>query len=337
MKGFSVIIVTWNGLHHLKTFLPSVCETDYPDFEIILADNASTDGTVEWVNQYFPEVIISTFDDNYGYCGGNNKAVPFASKEVILFLNNDVKVDPQWLHGINRCFQKDEEIAAVQPKLLSYNEPDHFEYAGAAGGFLDKYGYPYCRGRIFETVEKDEGQYDTTSEIFWASGAALAIKKDLFIELGGFDEDFEFHMEEIDLCWRVQRSGFKIFYTPESTVYHLGGGSLTMGSPRKVYYNFRNNLFMLWKNYSTSELFFWLPIRLKLDVIAAWKSLLSGNAADFFAIAKAHLHFFSGIIKVHSKRRMGLENKPRDLSGKASFSIIWQYFISGKKKFTELP
>jgi len=337
LKGFSIIIVTWNGLHHLKTFLPSVCDTKYPDFEIILADNASTDGTVEWVKKNFPEVIISTFDDNYGYCGGNNRAVAGASKEILLFLNNDVKVHPDWLHGINNCFAKDELIGAVQPKLLSYTEPDHFEYAGAAGGFIDKFGYPYCRGRIFETVEKDEKQYDESSEIFWASGAALAIKKDLFIQLHGFDEDFEFHMEEIDLCWRVHRSGSKVFFTPESTVFHLGGGSLAMGSPRKVYYNFRNNLFMLWKNYSTSELFLRFPIRLKLDVIAAWKSLLSGNSSDFLAIAKAHLHFFAGIIKVHAKRRDGLANKPKDLVGKSSFSIIWQYFISGKKKFNQLP
>jgi GT2 family glycosyltransferase len=337
LKGFSILIVTWNGLHHLKTFLPSVCATEYPDFEIILADNASTDGSVEWINEHYPEVIVATFEDNYGYCGGNNRAVETASKEILLFLNNDVKVNPDWLYGINKCFEHDEFIGAVQPKILSYNEPKYFEYAGAAGGFIDKFGYPFCRGRIFETVEKDDHQYDEVSEIFWASGAALAIKRDLFIELGGFDEDFEFHMEEIDLCWRVHRSGFKVFYTPESTVYHLGGGSLAMGSPRKVYYNFRNNLFMLWKNYSTSELILRFPIRLKLDVIAAWKSLLSGNTSDFFAIAKAHIHFFKGISTVHSKRKKSVINRPKELRGKSSFSIIWQYFISGKKRFNELP
>lgn len=337
MKGFSILIVTWNGLHHLKTFLPSVCATEYPDFEIILADNASTDGSVEWVNEHYPEVIVATFEDNYGYCGGNNRAVETASKEILLFLNNDVKVNPDWLYGINKCFGHDEFIGAVQPKILSYNEPKYFEYAGAAGGFIDKFGYPFCRGRIFETVEKDDHQYDEVSEIFWASGAALAIKRGLFIELGGFDEDFEFHMEEIDLCWRVHRSGFKVFYTPESTVFHLGGGSLAMGSPRKVYYNFRNNLFMLWKNYSTSELILRFPIRLKLDVIAAWKSLLSGNTSDFFAIAKAHLHFFKGISTVHSKRKKSIIIRPKELRGKSSFSIIWQYFISGKKRFNELP
>tara|TARA_R110002124_G_scaffold65974_1_gene180226 strand:+ start:3633 stop:4607 length:975 start_codon:yes stop_codon:yes gene_type:complete len=323
-------------LEHLKTFLPSVCATEYQDFEIILADNASTDGTVEWVSQEFPEVIISTFDDNYGYCGGNNRAVKMASKEIFLFLNNDVKVESNWLHGINKCFESDENTGAVQPKLRSFKEPELFEYAGATGGFIDNYGYPFCRGRIFETVEQDEGQYDQVSEVFWASGAALAIKKDIFVELDGFDEDFEFHMEEIDLCWRTKRLGYKIIYTPYSIVYHLGGGSLAMGSPRKVYYNFRNNLFMLWKNYSTSELLFRFPIRLILDIIAAYKSLFSGKPAEFGAIAKAHLHFFFGWIKVHQKRRSIVSPASKKLSGKLHLSIIWQYFVQGKNKFSDL-
>ncbi len=336
MKGFSIIIVTWNGLHHLKKFLPSVCATDYPDFEIILADNASEDETAAWVNENYPEVKITTFDDNYGYCGGNNRAVETATKEILLFLNNDVEVPADWLHGINAAFQTDEKIAAVQPKMLSYTNKNEFEYAGAAGGFIDKFGYPFCRGRIFDTVEKDEGQYNEISDIFWASGAALAIKKEVFTELGGFDEDFEFHMEEIDLCWRVHRKGLRIVYTPESTVYHLGGGSLAIGSPRKVYYNFRNNLFMLWKNYSASELIIKFPMRFILDVVAAWKSLLSGKPSEFGAVAKAHLHFITGIIKVQKKRRAIDLPKPKQISGKKRISIIWQYFFKGKKRFKSL-
>ena len=259
-----------------------------------------------------------------------------ASKEIFLFLNNDVKVESNWLHGINKCFESDENTGAVQPKLRSFKEPELFEYAGATGGFIDNYGYPFCRGRIFETVEQDEGQYDQVSEVFWASGAALAIKKDIFVELDGFDEDFEFHMEEIDLCWRTKRLGYKIIYTPYSIVYHLGGGSLAMGSPRKVYYNFRNNLFMLWKNYSTSELLFRFPIRLILDIIAAYKSLFSGKPAEFGAIAKAHLHFFFGWIKVHQKRRSIVSPASKKLSGKLHLSIIWQYFVQGKNKFSDL-
>lgn len=336
MKGFSVIIVTWNGLDHLKTFLPSVCATDYPNFEIILADNASTDGTVEWTREHYPKVKISTFDDNYGYCGGNNRAVAVASKEILLFLNNDVEVKPNWLHGINHCFSENSDIGAVQPKLLSYKDSQYFEYAGAAGGYIDKYGYPFCRGRIFDTVEKDDGQYDDITEIFWASGAALAIRKDIFTELDGFDEDFEFHMEEIDLCWRTKRLGYKVMYTPSSEVYHLGGGSLAMGSPRKVYYNFRNNLFMLWKNYSTSELLFKFPVRFILDIVAAWRSLLSGNSSEFGAIAKAHIHFLLQWLKVHKKRIQNSSPKPKNLTGKKSISIILKYFIKGKKEFNQL-
>lgn len=336
LNSFSIIIVTWNGLHHLKEFLPSVCATNYPDYEIILADNASTDGTVQWVSEHYPNVIIDTFDDNYGYCGGNNRAVKSASKDILLFLNNDVEVTPNWLHGLNDVFATDKNVAAAQPKLLAYKQKQQFEYAGAAGGYMDAYGYPFCRGRIFDEVENDAQQYDTEENIFWASGAALAIKKPIFKKLGGFDEEFEFHMEEIDLCWRVQRLGFKIRYTPKSIVYHLGGGSLAMGSPRKVYYNFRNNLFMLWKNYSTKELLLRFPIRLLLDIVAALKAVLSGNFAEFSAIVKAHFHFFLGLIRVHKKRTSIKSATPRELPGKTNFSIIFAYFLKGKRTFSKL-
>ncbi|MEQ9266181.1 MAG: glycosyltransferase family 2 protein [Balneolaceae bacterium] len=334
MKGFSIIIVTWNGVEHLKTFLPSVVETNYDDFEIILADNASTDDSVEWVTSNFPTVKIASFDDNYGYTGGNNRAVPFAEKEILIFLNNDVKVDPEWLHGISSAFESDSAIAAVQPKILSFEEPEYFEYAGAAGGYLDRFGYPFCRGRLFDSFEKDEGQYDTIKEIAWASGAALAIKKDVFESLNGFDEDFQFHMEEIDLCWRTCNSGYKISYTPNSTVYHLGGGSLPMGSSRKVYYNFRNNLFMLIKNLPANELWYKLPFRYKLDIIAAWRSLLTGKSNEFTAIARAHKDFIFGFRTMYRKRKL-TPNK----SGSTILSpvfLIWQYFVKGKRRFSDL-
>ncbi len=334
MKGFSIIIVTWNGLKHLKTFLPSVAETDYENFEIILADNASNDGSIAWVSKHFPTVKIASFDDNYGYTGGNNRAVPFADKEILLFLNNDVKVDPNWLIGLNKLFLSDSKIAVAQPKLLSYETPEFFEYAGAAGGHLDKLGYPFCRGRIMDTVEKDEGQYDDSTEITWASGAALAIKKDVFEELGGFDEDFEFHMEEIDLCWRVKNSGHSIKYTHESNVFHLGGGSLPMGTPRKVYYNFRNNLIMLWKNLPTNQLLPKIIARLALDQIAALRSLLSGKPKEFIAIIKAHLHFLFSLSKTHKKRKVIFRSSENNVL--SPVYLIWQYFIKGKKKYPEL-
>ena len=218
MPSFSIIIVSWNALEHLKNYLPSVTATNYPQYEIILADNASTDGSKKWVQEQYPEIKIAELEKNYGYCGGNNRAVPYAENDILLFLNNDVRVEPDWLQGLAECFQKDKTIGAVQPKMLSDEEPEYFEYAGAAGGYLDRFGYPFCRGRIFDTVEKDQGQYDNETNILWASGAALAIRKDLFNVLGGFDEDFEFHMEEIDLCWQLWNAGHKVRFCPSSTV-----------------------------------------------------------------------------------------------------------------------
>ena len=321
-------------MNHLKTFLPSVVETRYPDFEIILADNASSDGSVEWVSEQFPSVKIATFDDNYGYTGGNNRAVPFAEKEILLFLNNDVQVDSNWLNGLNQLFESDTKIGAAQPKILSYKEPEYFEYAGAAGGFLDRLGYPFCRGRLLDTVEKDLGQYEDEIELSWASGAALAIKKDLFDELGGFDEDFEFHMEEIDLCWRLKNIGYKIGYSSQSRVFHLGGGSLPMGTPRKVYYNFRNNLYMLWKNLPSSQLLPKIVIRLALDQIAAVRSLVSGRPKEFISIIKAHLHFIFGLPKIHRKRKSIQRNPGSDAL--SPVFLVWQYFIKGKRKYPEL-
>lgn len=337
VQGFSIIIVTWNGLHHLQKYLPSVISSEYEHFEIILADNHSGDGSAEWVEKNYPQVRIVKLDDNYGYCGGNNRAVPYAKYDKLIFLNNDVRVEKDWLGHLAGTF-KDRDVAAAQPKLLADQEPDHFEYAGAAGGFLDKYGFPFCRGRIFDYVEQDQGQYEEESDIFWASGAALAVRKDLFTELGGFDEDFEFHMEEIDLCWRLHDAGYRIRYMPKSVVYHLGGGSLPMGSPRKVYYNFRNGLYMLWKNYTGRDLILRLPVRLLLDVIAAYKALLSGRPKEWLAIARAHLHFARALPELNRKReevnRIRVPQKEPDTM--LNRSVVWQYFVKGRKTFVEI-
>ena len=334
MIGFSIIIVTWNGLHHLKKYLPSVCATKCPDFEIILADNNSTDGSREWVSKHYPEVKIAAFDNNYGYTGGNNRAVSFAEKEILIFLNNDVEVPNNWLNGINEAFNLDDSIAAVQPKLKAYNDKNSFEYAGAAGGFLDRFGYPFCRGRIMDTVEKDTGQFDEVCDIAWASGAALAIKKEVFLNLGGFDEDFQFHMEEIDVCWRTLNAGHKIVYTPKSEVYHLGGGSLAMGSPRKIFFNFRNSLYMLWKNLPASQLWLKIPFRLALDDIAALRALLSGNFQEFRAIKAAHFSFLRNILKMNGKRALQKNKKTQGVL--TPVSIIWQYFLMKRKTFREI-
>jgi GT2 family glycosyltransferase len=338
MPYFSIIIVSWNALHHLKTYLPSVTATDYPNFEIILADNASTDGSREWVQNHYPNVKIAALEKNYGYCGGNNRAVSYANGDILLFLNNDVRVSPDWLDALSDCFKQNNNITAVQPKMLSDEQPDFFEYAGAAGGFLDRFGYPFCRGRIFETVEKDNGQYDYNHDILWASGAALAIRKKTFEQVGGFDEDFEFHMEEIDLCWRLWNAGYKVRYCPKSCVYHLGGGSMPMGSPRKVYYNYRNNLTMLWKNCSSRTLSWRFIGRYLLDLIAALRTVFEGEWQETKAIARAHLHFWKAFPVIQQKR-FNLQQKrkqPDDPQGLLPVNIVWQYFIKGKKTFQEL-
>lgn len=338
MPCFSIIIVTWNALHHLKNYLPNVAATDYPNFEIILADNASTDKSKEWVSKNFPEIKIVTFDKNYGYCGGNNRAVPHTEGDILLFLNNDVRIESNWLTAMAECFINDPDVVAMQPKMLSDEHPEYFEYAGAAGGFLDKLSYPFCRGRIFDTLEKDYGQYDNQTDIFWASGAALAIQKERFVSAGGFDEDFEFHMEEIDLCWRLWNSGYKVGFCPNSIVYHLGGGSMAMGSPRKVYYNYRNNLTMLWKNCSTDSLSWRFSLRYCLDIIAALRSLFSKDWQEFKAIIKAHFDFWRSFHKTN-KKRASLQNERKiesDPKTMLPVNIVWEYFQKQKKTFHQL-
>lgn len=334
--SFSIIIVTWNALHHLQKFLPSVVRSSYTDFEIIIANNASEDSTVEWLEEYYPKCKVVTFDRNYGYAAGNNRAVKYATGDILVFLNNDVHPDFQWLTHLNETFL-DETVGIAQPKLRDASNPDHFEYAGAAGGYIDWMGYPFCRGRIMDHIEKDKGQYDTASDIFWASGAALAIRKDLFVEAGGFDEDFEFHMEEIDLCWRCLKTGQKIRYVPNSVVYHLGGGSLPHGSPRKVFYNYRNSLLMLLKNLDSFvilKIFF----RLILDGISGLRSLLKGKTAETRAIIKAHFSFY-GMIPSTLKKRKEVKHSSKNTTPQSLVMnrlIIAEYFLKGKKTFDEL-
>lgn len=335
-QSFSIIIVTWNAIHHLQKFLPSVVRSDYPDFEIIIANNASEDSTVEWLEEYYPRCKVVTFDENYGYAAGNNRAVKYARGDILVFLNNDVQTKTDWLTHLNRVFQ-DETVGVAQSKIRSIQDPDYFEYAGAAGGYIDWMGYPFCRGRIMDHIEKDEGQYDEEKDIFWASGAAFAIRKELFQNTGGFDEDFEFHMEEIDLCWRCLKLGQKIRCAPESIVYHLGGGSLPHSSPRKVFYNYRNSLIMLLKNldrFVIPKLFF----RLILDGISGCRSLLKGNPSETWAIIKAHFSFY-GMIPNTVKKRRKLKRisqipAPRHLI--LDRLLIIEYFLKGKKTFDEL-
>lgn len=331
----SVIIVSWNALHHLRTFLPSVVASATRDVQLVLADNASTDGSAEWVRATFPDVIITTFDQNYGYCGGNNRGADVATGEILIFLNNDVRVSPDWIAPIVKRFRADTSIAVVQPKLRSHERPLEFDYAGAAGGFLDAHGFPFCRGRLFETVETDHGQYDQAGPIFWASGAALCIRADVFREAGGFDEDFVFHMEEIDLCWRVKQLGYAVWFEPASVVYHLGGGSLPPSNPRKLYYNYRNNIAMLIKNLPARRIFPVMIARHTLDQIAMLRALGSGEYAAFGAMWKASFTAFFHLRR-NWRKRLDPLRVHRDVS-LAPYSVVWQYFAKKRKTFTELP
>ncbi|MCC5925384.1 MAG: glycosyltransferase family 2 protein [Bacteroidetes bacterium] len=336
MQGFSIIIVTWNALHHLQRFLPSVVQTQYHEYEIIISDNASTDGSADWVRSEYPEIKIVTHEENYGYCGGNNRAVDAAHYNTLVFLNNDVAVEPDWLQHVAKLMADNPLIDAVQPRIRSYENPEQFEYAGAAGGFIDKLGYPYCRGRIFDTVESDNNQYDKATPIFWASGAALVIKKTIFTTLGGFEESFEFHMEEIDLCWRLQLRGRQVWYCPNSVVYHLGGGSLSADNPRKVYYNFRNNLLMLVRNHPSRHLFRNMLLRLLLDDVATIRFLTRGKFTHALAVIKAFFGFLRRLPKAMHYRR-GNDVNSSILVEPSNYSILWQYFVRKKGNYNDLP
>jgi len=284
----SIVIVSWNALSLVRKCLPSVVATDYPNHEIILADNASTDGTAAWVARSYPSVKIVRHAENLLFAAGNNRAIPHATGDYVVLLNNDVEVPPGWLRPLVDTMEAMPDVAAVQPKLLQYDDRSRFEYAGASGGFVDRVGYPFTRGRIFDTMEVDRGQYDDARDVFWATGAALLLRRSALDEVGVLDPRFEMHMEEIDLCWRLQRAGYRIRVEPESTVYHIGGASLPQGSPRKTYYNFRNSLLMLYKNLSDGAWRSTLALRLVFDSVAATRLLATGRKEEAWAVVRAY-------------------------------------------------
>jgi hypothetical protein len=330
----SIIIVSWNALPLLQQCLPSVAATNYPNLEIILADNASTDGSADWVRAHIPRISVVRHPENWLFCKGNNAAVPHASGDYILFLNNDVEVSPDWLDPLVDAMEYDERVAAVQPKLLQYNNRNQFEYAGAAGGYLDRLGYPFARGRIFFSTEPDNNQYDIPRDIFWATGAAIMLRRTALEEVGLFDEHFEMHMEEIDLCWRLHRRGYRVRSVPASTVYHIGGGSLPHGNVRKVYYNFRNSLLMLYKNLSSAA---WRRVfsqRLLLDGAAALRALASGRPREAFAILRAYRD-------AHRMHPLYADARPDGASDSVALpydgSIVFDYFVRGRRRFQDLP
>ncbi len=330
----AVVILNYNGRKHLENFLPSVVASTYQNIRVIVADNASTDDSLDFIIAHFPSVQILTHPVNEGFAGGYNWALQNLVADYYVLLNSDVSVTPGWLEPLITLMEKDAYIGACQPKLLSYHHPDMFEYAGAAGGWIDILGYPFSRGRIFDVCEKDEGQYNDPSPIFWASGAAMMVRKELYHALGGLDASFFAHQEEIDLCWRMQLAGYRIMSCPASVVYHIGAGTLPRGG-RKVYLNFRNNLIMLCKNLPWYEKLWKLPVRLGLDAVSAWKGLLGGDKAFFIAISQAHISLLKWCFTKAYHRQYA--RKPlKNLEGVYRGSVVWEYFISRHTRFQEI-
>lgn len=334
----AVVIVHWNRKNLLEQFLPSVCTSTYPNLSIHLADNASTDNSVQYVRDTFPQVNIIQLDKNYGYAGGYNQALKHVKADYYILLNNDIEVPRNWIEPVIDIMENRADIGACQPKMIDYKNRNLFEYAGACGGFMDVLGYMFCRGRIFENLEEDKGQYNSTQEIFWATGACLFVRAELFHRAGGFDEEFFAHMEEIDLCWRIQLHGYKLMAVPASQVYHVGGGTLNKQSPQKTYLNFRNNLIMLTKNLPLSVLWWLIPLRSFLDLLSSIFFLINGFPKYSAAVHRAHAHYFFKIGKWWKlRKKYQMELKPlSQMSGVYKGSIVRMHFLRGLKYFSEL-
>lgn len=302
---------------------------------MIVADNGSTDNSVKFLEAQYPQIELILLEDNHGFAKGYNLALMQVEADYYILLNSDVKVTPGWIEPLVSLAESDRQIAACQPKILSFKHPEYFEYAGAAGGWLDHYGYPFARGRVFDLCEVDEGQYDNVQPIFWASGAAMFVRASIFHEAGGFDNFFFAHQEEIDLCWRIQLLGYKIYSCPQSVVYHVGGGTLPKGNSLKTYLNFRNNHIMLYKNMSGFRKLLVIPFRILLDAVSAFKSLLSGDGGYFIAVVSAHLSFAKWVLV---KQKESVFPKPRKgkLNGYWRGNMAWQHFAKGKKKFSQI-
>lgn len=332
----AIVILNWNGLRYLQEFLPSVIQNS-TGCEVIVADNASTDASVAFVKEHFPQVRIIQLSENHGFCEGYNLALKQVQAEYYVLLNSDVAVTPGWTAPILELLDADTSIAVCQPRINAQQHPGMFEYAGAGGGMIDSVGYPFCRGRLFETLEEDRGQYNDVREMFWASGACMFVRASVYHQLGGLESAFFAHMEEIDFCWRAHNAGYKVMYNGHSQVYHVGGGTLHKSNPHKTYLNFRNGLAMLYKNLPSRELIPTVMLRILLDWTAAFRMLLAGEKGDARAVLKAH----TDLLKRSSfwrKRRMAQTHKGNfpDLPGVYKGSIVWEYFIRQKRTVQEL-
>jgi GT2 family glycosyltransferase len=334
----AVVILNWNGIGWLQKFLKSVVRfSSVPDTAIYLADNGSTDGSADWVSDNFTDIRIIRFETNHGYAGGYNLALKQVNAEYFVLLNSDVEVTEGWLRPLVDYMDQNANVASCQPKIRSFSKKDYFEYAGAAGGYIDKYGYTFCRGRIFDQIEKDNGQYDNYQDIFWSTGACMMVRSGAWTKCGGLDDDFFAHMEEIDLCWRFHLAGFRVSYVPESIVYHVGGGVLPYDSEFKTYLNFRNNLFLLYKNLPDHRLNRTIFIRKFLDGVAAVMFLFKGMTGNVKAIWKAHADYYKSIKSLKGKRKF-----VRDLTinqtgtQPMNKSLVFMFYIKGKKTFSSL-
>ena len=337
MDKTAIVILNWNGVEMLTRFLPNVLDYSRGEAVVYVADNASTDNSLEVLKMHFPEVRVIVLEKNWGFAEGYNRALGQIDAEYYVLLNSDVEVSHHWLTPLIEFMDNHADVAACQPKLLSLKNRDAFEYAGACGGFIDRYGYPFCRGRLFDTVESDDGQYDYAAEVLWATGACMVVRASDFKEAGGFDARFFAHSEEIDLCWRMRLMGKKIYCIPDSFVYHIGGGTLPKNNPMKTYLNFRNNLTMLYKNLPDGELRHVMRVRLFLDYVAAFQALLSGRVGDFKAIINGRKAFKKWLPEYREVRREVQSRRVvRDVTGIYRHSILWQYYAKGHKKYAEI-
>jgi GT2 family glycosyltransferase len=328
----AVVILNWNGKKLLEQFLPSIINYSQNNSEIYVADNASTDDSIQFVKNNFPSVKIIINSINGGYAKGYNDALQHIDADIYCLINSDVEVTQNWLSPVIKTFEQEKNTAIIQPKILDYKDKRKFEYAGAAGGFIDYFGYPYCRGRIFNYLEEDKGQFDDITEIFWASGACFFIRSNVFHQLGGFDEDYFAHQEEIDLCWRAQNEGFQVKYVGTSCVYHVGGATLQESNPRKTYLNFRNSLLSILKNVPRKNIFQVIFTRLVLDGVAGLKFIIELRPIHTWSILKAHLSFYKNLRKFVKKRR-AIQRKSNYSIHK---SVVWQHFMMLRSKFKQL-
>ena len=338
MTKTAVVILNWNGRAFLEQFLPSVTGlTTAPDSEIWVADNGSTDDSLDFLRQHYPTVRTLVFDRNYGFAGGYNKALEQIDAEYVVLLNSDIEATANWLEPLVAFMDANPDVAACAPKLLSFYARDRFEYAGASGGFIDKYGYPFCRGRILDTTETDNGQYNDCRDVFWTTGACLMVRSELYRAAGGLDDDFFAHMEEIDLCWRLKNAGYRIAVVPQSVVYHVGGGTLPSTNPRKLFLNYRNNLYMLYKNLSAKGFRRTLLARLILDGVSAFMYLAKLQFGFFWAVPRAHFAFYKALGTLRNKRKQLQAARKTDHHAECyNGSIVAGYFLKGWKTFGQI-